>query len=135
AEGDGSHAAFGGVVVQLYDAVVEIGAQALHAGQGIADGGRERGLARDRGELQGQPDLQVVEDRGRMCFAKFDPDIRWQTSGLFLDGVELRDPADGFFGDRGTLRAVNVDELAPDMGHAGDLADGAGSVEVFKPGI
>jgi hypothetical protein len=67
--------------------------------------------------------------------SKFDADIRWRTSGLLLDGVELRDPADGLFGDRGTLRPVDVDELAPDMGHAGDLADGAGAVEVLEPGI
>ena len=30
---------------------------------------------------------------------------------------------------------MDVDELAPDMGHAGDLADGAGAVEVLKAGI
>src|SRR5690606_13182954 len=44
-------------------------------------------------------------------------------------------PADGLFGDRGALRAVDIDELAPDMGHAGDLADGAGAIKVFEPGI
>jgi len=49
-------------IVEFEDAVVEIGAQAIHAGQGISDGGRERGFARDRGELQGQPDLQIVEE-------------------------------------------------------------------------
>jgi len=54
-EGDGAHAAFGGVVVQLQDAVVKLGAQALHSGQGIANGGRERGFARDHDELHGQP--------------------------------------------------------------------------------
>ena len=134
-KGYGAHAAFGGVVVQFQDAVVEVGAQAFHAGQGIADGGGERGFARDRGELHGQPDLQVVEDRGRMCSAKRDPDIWWRPSGFLLDGIELRDPADGLFGDRGALRPVNVDELAPDMGHAGDFSDGAGPIEILEPGI
>ena len=115
--------------------MVEVGAQAAHSGQGIADGGRERGFACDGGELHGQPDLQVVEDRGSMCLAKRDADVRWRPSGLFLDGVELRDPTDGLFCDRGTLRSVYVDELAPDMGDAGDLADGAGTVEVLEASI
>ena len=30
---------------------------------------------------------------------------------------------------------MDVDELAPDMGHAGDLADGARAVKVLEPGI
>ena len=30
---------------------------------------------------------------------------------------------------------VDVDELAPDMCHAGDFTDGPGAVEVFEPGI
>jgi len=30
---------------------------------------------------------------------------------------------------------VEVDELAPDMSHAGDLVDVAGPVDVLEPGI
>lgn len=30
---------------------------------------------------------------------------------------------------------MDIDELASDMGHAGDLADGAGAVEILEPGI
>lgn len=45
AEGDGPYAAFGGVVVQFQDGVVEVGAQALRSGQRVADGGREQGFA------------------------------------------------------------------------------------------
>ena len=30
---------------------------------------------------------------------------------------------------------MDVDELAPDMGHAGDFADRAGPVEVFEAGV
>ena len=33
------------------------------------------------------------------------------------------------------MGSVDIDELAPDMSHAGDLSDGAGAVEVFKSGI
>ncbi len=40
AEGDGAHAAFSRIVIQLKDAVVEIGTQAFHSGQGVSDGGR-----------------------------------------------------------------------------------------------
>lgn len=35
----------------------------------------------------------------------------------------------------GALRPMDIDELSPDMGHAGDLADGAGAVEILEPGI
>src|SRR5690606_36366117 len=38
-------------------------------------------------------------------------------------------------GDWGTLRPVDVHELAPHMGHAGNLADGAGAIQVLEPGI
>ena len=30
---------------------------------------------------------------------------------------------------------MDVDELAPDMGQAGNLADIAGTIKVFEPGI
>ena len=79
--------------------------------------------------------LQIVEDRGGMGPAQFGAAVWRRPSGLLLDGIELRDPADGLFGDGRALRPVDVDELAPDMGHAGDLADGAGAVEVLEPGI
>lgn len=98
-EGDGAHAAFGGVVVQLKNAVVEVGTQAFHAGQGIADGHGEWGFARGHGELHGKPALQIVEDRCGVGPSQFGTLIRWRSSGLFLDGVELGDPADSLFGD------------------------------------
>jgi hypothetical protein len=85
--------------VQFQDSVVGIGAQAVHAGQGMADGGGERGFARDRGELHRQPALQIVEDRGGMGASQLGAAIWRGASGLFLDGMELGDPADGFFSD------------------------------------
>jgi hypothetical protein len=42
---------------------------------------------------------------------------------------------DRLVGDGGPLGPGRVDKLAPDMGHAGDLADAAGAVEVVEPGI
>ena len=58
-----------------------------------------------------------------------------QTKSRLINKARPRHSADGFFGDRGALRPVNVDELAPDMGHAGDFSDGAGAIEVLEPGI
>jgi hypothetical protein len=40
--GTGAHAAFGGVVVQFRDAVIEVVVQAVHPGQGGADGSGSR---------------------------------------------------------------------------------------------
>ena len=53
---------FNNIRVDLQETVVEIWAQPLHAGQGIADRLRELGLAGDLRKLGMQPDLQVVED-------------------------------------------------------------------------
>ena len=67
------------------------------------------------------------------------PDLRthvWRRSARFLfDRVELRDASDGLVGNRGSLGTMDVDELAPDMGHASDLADITRAIEVFEPGI
>ena len=41
-KGDGAHAAFGGVVIEFQDAVVEVGPQAFHTGQG-ENGGEKLG--------------------------------------------------------------------------------------------
>jgi hypothetical protein len=93
------------------------------------------GFTQDRGKLHGQPDLGIVEERSGMGASQFCEAVWRGASGLLLDGIELRDPADGLFGDGGRLRPVDFDELAPDMGHAGNLADGSGAIEILKPGI
>ena len=69
--GDGAHAAFSRIVIQLKDAVVEIGTQAFHSGQGVSDGGGQWRFARDCGELHCQPSFQIVEDWGGVGFAEF----------------------------------------------------------------
>ena len=92
-------------------------------------------LPRYSGQLGVQQGLHAVE--GGFCLGLPDKNtfVRDQPPGCLLDGIKLGDPADGLIGDRGALRPVDVDELAPDMGHAGDLADGAGAIEVLEPGI
>ena len=103
AEGDGAHAAFSRIVIQLKDAVVEIGTQAFHSGQGVSDGGGQWRFARDCGELHCQPSFQIVEDWGGMGAAEFCAAIRWGAASFLLDGIKLCDPADGLFGDQGAL--------------------------------
>src|SRR5690606_1287167 len=110
-------------------------AEAFHPNEGVADGRRERGFSGDRGQLHGQPCFEIVEDGSGMGAAEFGTTVWRGAAGLLLDSIEPGDPTDGFFSDGGALRPVDVDELAPDMGHAGDLADGAGSIEIFEPGI
>ena len=102
-EGDGAHAAFGRVVVEFKDAVVEVWAQAVHARQRLSDCSGQRDFARDRSELHRQPSFQIVEDRIGMGPSQFCATIRRGASGLFLDGIKLGYPADGLFGNRGAL--------------------------------
>jgi hypothetical protein len=54
---------------------------------------------------------------------------------LGLDGVELGDTIDWFFRDGGALRLLDIDELASDMGHAGNLPDGARTVKYLEAGV
>ena len=60
--------------------------------------------------------------------------IGWRAAGLLFNGIELSDPTDGLPGDWGALRPVDIDRLASDMGHAGDLADGTGAMQILEPG-
>ena len=104
--------------------------------QGIADCTGQRRFARDTGQLGVQPELQIVEDLFGPRLPEFDTQQIWRRSAcLFLNRVELRDATDGFIGAGLTLGAMDVDELTPDMGHAGHLADIAGTVEILEPGI
>jgi len=57
-----------------------------------------------------------------------------RAAGLLFNGIELSDPTDGLPGDGGALRPVDIDRLASDMGHAGDLADGTGAMQILEPG-
>lgn len=57
ADGDAPHAALGGVVVDLQEAVIEIGPKPLDAGQGVADRLSQGRLAGDAAELVRQPHL------------------------------------------------------------------------------
>ena len=43
--------------------MVEIGSEPLDAGDGIADGLRQRGFARDPSELNAEPRVEIIKDR------------------------------------------------------------------------
>ena len=105
--------------------MVDVGPQFLDAGQGITDGLGELGLAGDFGQLVAEPVFQIVEQR----FGFILPDgsaAFWRlASHLFLDAIKRGDPFDCFFGDHRALRLEHIDELAPDVRHARDLADTA----------
>ena len=102
--------------------MVEIGPELLEPGQGVADRLGELGLAGDARQLGLEPGLERVEDRCGVRLPEFDALLGWLAAGLFLDGVEPGDALDGLLGDRRCLALDDVDELAPDMRQAGDLA-------------
>jgi hypothetical protein len=115
--------------------VVEIGSEPLDAGDGIADGLRQRRFARYPGELSAEPRVQIIKNRLGLGLPQSHPFIPWRSTRLFLDGVKLSDAPDRLFGDGGALGLLHIDELAPDMRHAGDFMDITGSVELVEPGI
>ena len=61
--------------------------------------------------------------------------IRLETFCGLLDGIARGDPRARFVGNGRALRFVNVDERAPDMAAAGNLADIALATQVFEPDI
>src|SRR5690606_7231249 len=87
------------------------------------------------GDLLPEPVFKVVEDRGGGGLAERDAALGRGAAGPLLDGIEAGDAPDCLLGDRRCLSAMDVDELAAHVGHAGDLADGAGAVEVVEAGI
>ena len=134
-EGDGPHDAFGGVVVELQNAVVEIAAQPLHPRDGVADGAGERGFGGYASELDLQPGPKIVKIRLGLVLAHCLSPVGRSTPGLRLDPVKRCDSFQRFVGDGRALRGMNVEELPADMGHAGDLVNLAAPVQLFEPSI
>ena len=82
-----------------------------------------------------QPDFQIIKDLFCLRLPQCDTHIWRRSARLLLDRIELRDALDGLVGDGRALCAVDVDELAPDMRHACDFMDIAGTIEILEPGI
>ena len=87
AEGDWLHGSLGRIVVRLQEAVVEVGPQPLHPGQGVADRLGQFGFAGDLRELGVQPGFEILEDRFGLRLPDLDPLIGRKTAGLFLHAV------------------------------------------------
>ena len=121
----GLHGALGRIVVDFQEASIEIGAQLLHPGQGVADRLGELGFARDPRRAGAEPGLQIVEDRPGAVLPKLHPLIRRAASTSLLDGVQAGDPLDRLLGNDRALGLEDIDELAADMGHTGNLTDAA----------
>ena len=81
AQGDGSHGTLGRIVVELEDAVVEVGPKSSHAAERVADRDGQRRLAGDARQLRMQPGLEIVEDRLRLRLPDLDALIRRRTEG------------------------------------------------------
>ncbi len=58
-----------------------------------------RNLPRYRRKLPAQPVLQVGKDGFGFSLPGGSTLVWWRTTRFFLNGVELADPQDGFFGD------------------------------------
>ena len=113
--------------------MLEVGSELGQAHEGVADGGRERGLGRQGRQLGGEPGFELVEDGTGVGLAQPDPLLGWLATRRLLHRVELGDAPDRLLRDGRALRAMDVDELAPDVGEAGDLTDRAAPVEFRKP--
>ncbi|MCP4317129.1 MAG: ComEC family competence protein [Hyphomicrobiales bacterium] len=122
AKGNRHHGSLGGIVIEFQKSVFQIGPQTLHPCQGITDSLGQRRLAGYFGQLRMQPCFQIIKDRLGFPLANGDPFLRRTATCLFLDAVELCDPQDRLLGYSRALRLLNINELAPDMGHAGNLA-------------
>ena len=110
AEGYGLQDSFGTIVVRLKAAMLEIGPELPHAGQGIADRLGQLGLAGDPRQLGVQPALQVIDDRLGPCLPEPHPFVGWLAAPLLLDGVE---PGDTL--ERGSVALAEMPQYIVDV--------------------
>ena len=83
-----------GSIVDLEDAVIEVGAQARQSGQGATDCGCQWAFARCVMELGVQPSLHAVEDRFDLGLSDLDPFVGRRASRHLFDRIECGDPPD-----------------------------------------
>ena len=110
AERDRPHGAFGRVVVDLQEAVSEIGPQALEPGERMADRRRQRGLGGDLRQLRLQPALDLVETWFGPGLSDGNTALGRLSTGLLLDGVERGDAFQRLGSDRRALGGMDVEE-------------------------
>ena len=61
------------IVIQLQEAIFQISAHFLHAGQGITDGLGQLRFTRDAVQLRGEPDFQIVKYQFGVFLAQGHP--------------------------------------------------------------
>jgi hypothetical protein len=113
AEGYGLQGSFGTIVVRLKAAMLEIGPELPHAGQGVADRLGQLGLPRDLRQLGVQPALQVIDDRPGVRLPEPHPLVGWLAAALLLDGVESSDTLEGLLGNERAFSLEDVNECLP----------------------
>ena len=82
-----------------------------------------------------QPALERVEVRRGLGPANGCAAFGRLAAGFLLGGVEGGGPFQRFGGERRSPGGMDVEELAPDMGQAGDLADRTGTCQCAESGI
>src|SRR5258708_29251539 len=135
AESDGTDRPLSGIVVDFDAAVVAIAGELLPAADGIADSAGELALAGDPRMSCFEPSPELTEERSRAALADVTAQLGQQAPGFLLDVVKTADALQRLIGQRRAAVLVDVEELAPDMRPAGDLADDAGSVQSVEAGI
>ena len=122
-QGDDAQRAFGGVVVDLELAIVDIAGEGPPAREGVADRRRRIGLAGELRERVFDPGAQTVEQRSCPCLTDRSADLRRAAADLGLDGVERGDALDRFCSRRRGVSNMDLVELASGMCPTRDFVD------------
>ena len=83
AEGHRLQGSLGAIIVRLQAAMLEVGLELPHAGQGVADRLGQLGLAGDPRQLRLQPALQVIENRLGVRLSQQHPLVGWLAAASF----------------------------------------------------
>ena len=94
-ERDDAQRAFGGVVVDLELAVVDVAGERTPARERVADRGRGVGLGRELRERGFKPETHAVEQRPCPGLSDGCADLRCTAAYLGFDRVECGDALDG----------------------------------------
>ena len=103
-------------------------------GERIADRDREVGTPRQLGARRVKPLAERGQQRFGSGLALASSLVGRSTPQVLLDRVEAGNGVERRAGGRRSGRAVDIEELAPDMRPAGDLGD-ALTIKPIEPGI
>ncbi len=131
-ECDDAQRAFGGVVVDLELAVVDIAGKCLPARGGVANRRRGIRLARELRERVFHPGAHTVEQRFCSCLTNRAAYLRRAASDLGLDGIEHGDALYRLCTRRRRVRDMDLVELASGMSPTRDFVDRSSFVELLE---